>query len=882
MAQPNPTTTVTNPRIGKLIELEVGGRIKPEHQTELDTYRAQGLAPKKSSGNSLTEYQGKSTGFYERATGANNDFEGAGEGGDPVGFMGDMARAVLPENVVNANTSPERQRAQQAKKDFILASLRYESGAAIGQDEYDNQEKVFFPQTGDSPENIKQKAEARRRVIESLKVAAGPGVSVPKPADAETPTAPGDANRGTLVPADVANKIEEGRLSPEQAGVYDTFMKANPQATAEQLRAFSRSVGLGEVQNADEIIAARDAGAGVQSGAVGRTVAPDISDVRGEGGFAEGADAAVRGAADTVSLGFSDEITAAGNTLFKGGTFDENVARERAIDAYDAENSPWLRGGGQLAGGLAIPFGAGARTVGELAGVGGKTGAAYGFGSGEGWEDRIVKGGTGALAGAATGAAFGKLGEVWNRKRGGGGPNGGGDPAQEAADLAGASRDLNIPLLPADAGGALARGATAIARSTPGGIVPITRAAQRSQRQAGVALDDIAAREGMAVDPEAAGDAVREGALKYRSGSRGSIGRLYDRAAEEAGDAKVTPKTAIESLDRHIAELSEVPGGAEGLSVLQGLRDELAQRGTLTVNGIRGMRTQLRQKFAKDNLRGSDVERRVNEVVEAASGDLLTSLADQGKDAAARTYREADRQWGERIKTLDDIIMPIIGRKGEKSGEQIVSALNAAAKGNNARLGKLFEVLPDDEAGTARATMIQSLGRATPGNQGAAGDDFSFNTFLTNWNRIGNSAKNTIFRGESREAIDKLALIAEKSKAASKYQNYSGTALPVVSAMTGGTAVLSVLTLGKILAAQYAAGKLLASPRVAKAILGIAQAKTPQAVQARIGNLSNIASREPAISAEITQLQQRLMQAMNDNGVSSAVASPQGQYEQRK
>ena len=144
MPQPNPSTIATNPRVAKLIELEVAGRIKPEHQTELDTYRAQGLAPKKSSGNSLTEYQGKSTGFYERAIGADNDFLSAGEGGSPVGFLGDAARAVLPSNVVNANTSPERQKAQQAKRDFILASLRYESGAASGQNEYDNQEKVFF------------------------------------------------------------------------------------------------------------------------------------------------------------------------------------------------------------------------------------------------------------------------------------------------------------------------------------------------------------------------------------------------------------------------------------------------------------------------------------------------------------------------------------------------------------------------------------------------------------------------------------------------------------------------------------------------------------------------------------------------------------------
>ena len=167
---------VTNPRIAKLIELEVAGKIKPEHQQELDTYRAQGLAPKKSSGNNLTEYQGKSTGFYERAAGADADFLAAGAGGEPVGYGGDVARAVLPKNVVNSNTSPERQKAQQAKEDFIRASLRYESGAAIGQDEFTAQDRIFFPQTGDSAEVIAQKAAARKRVIDSLKVAAGPGV----------------------------------------------------------------------------------------------------------------------------------------------------------------------------------------------------------------------------------------------------------------------------------------------------------------------------------------------------------------------------------------------------------------------------------------------------------------------------------------------------------------------------------------------------------------------------------------------------------------------------------------------------------------------------------------------------------------------------------
>ena len=209
-------------------------------------------------------------------------------------------------------------------------------------------------------------------------------------------------------------------------------------------------------------------------------------------------------------------------------------------------------------------------------------------------------------------------------------------------------------------------------------------------------------------------------------------------------------------------------------------------------------------------------------------------------------------------------------------------ATKAAAKGNNARLSKLFETLPEEEAGVARATMIDNLGKAGPGAQNAAGDEFSFNAFLTNWNKLGASAKNAIFRGENREAIDKLALIAERSKAAAKYQNYSNTGLAVMGAATGSTAIASMFTLGKVLAGQYAAGRLLASPKVAKALLGIAQAKNPEAVAARINNLSGLAAREPVLSAEITQLQQKLMQAMNDNGVSRAVASPEGQNEQNK
>ena len=47
--------------------------------------------------------------------------------------------------------------------------MRKESGAAIGNDEFVNEDRKFFPQVGDKPGVLKQKALGRARAFESLK-----------------------------------------------------------------------------------------------------------------------------------------------------------------------------------------------------------------------------------------------------------------------------------------------------------------------------------------------------------------------------------------------------------------------------------------------------------------------------------------------------------------------------------------------------------------------------------------------------------------------------------------------------------------------------------------------------------------------------------------
>ena len=86
--------------------------------------------------------------------------------------------------------SEEQQMYQQAKTNFITAVLRKESGAAIGQNEFNTEEKKYFPQAGDTPAVLKQKQKSRDLAIEAMKIQAGPGAKNIKPsAESNTPSA---------------------------------------------------------------------------------------------------------------------------------------------------------------------------------------------------------------------------------------------------------------------------------------------------------------------------------------------------------------------------------------------------------------------------------------------------------------------------------------------------------------------------------------------------------------------------------------------------------------------------------------------------------------------------------------------------------------------
>ena len=75
--------------------------------------------------------------------------------------------------LTNRLVSPEFQRFDQAKRDFINAKLRKESGAAIAQSEFDNAAAQYFPVPGDDEKTVEQKRKNRELVTRDLLAEAG-------------------------------------------------------------------------------------------------------------------------------------------------------------------------------------------------------------------------------------------------------------------------------------------------------------------------------------------------------------------------------------------------------------------------------------------------------------------------------------------------------------------------------------------------------------------------------------------------------------------------------------------------------------------------------------------------------------------------------------
>jgi hypothetical protein len=166
--RPKPEKPKTEPRE----RFNVQQMTRPDGTTglvrvNLDTGEATPVVlPDGANSGRASDTQRLSSAYYDRTVGADKTakvFE------QQLSSLGSQFDVRLP----NLLKSEAGQRYQQAKDEFINAALRRESGAAIQPSEYDRFDKIYFVMPKDRASTIRQKQEARQRVIDGFKVAKG-------------------------------------------------------------------------------------------------------------------------------------------------------------------------------------------------------------------------------------------------------------------------------------------------------------------------------------------------------------------------------------------------------------------------------------------------------------------------------------------------------------------------------------------------------------------------------------------------------------------------------------------------------------------------------------------------------------------------------------
>lgn len=121
----------------------------------------------------LTEGQRKNFGYLQRMLNAEQELSRF-TGGEPTKVQ-ELAGSIplLGDVIKRGMQTPTQQNFETAAMEWIRAKLRKESGAAIGQDEMEKEFETYFPQPGDAPSRIQQKARLRKNAMQSIATESG-------------------------------------------------------------------------------------------------------------------------------------------------------------------------------------------------------------------------------------------------------------------------------------------------------------------------------------------------------------------------------------------------------------------------------------------------------------------------------------------------------------------------------------------------------------------------------------------------------------------------------------------------------------------------------------------------------------------------------------
>ena len=166
----------------------------------------------------LTDSESNAAGFYKTMEFSESIINGLPAGSQPGAGSSVLGSIPLVGGASSRSVqSAETQKFVQASQAWVRAKLRKESGAAIGKDEMAQEIATYFPQVGDKPDVIAQKAAMRLEATNNMKISSGRALK--------------GASAGSS-----SSKVVDGVLQAADMAAGQAFLKANPQADVKFLQ----------------------------------------------------------------------------------------------------------------------------------------------------------------------------------------------------------------------------------------------------------------------------------------------------------------------------------------------------------------------------------------------------------------------------------------------------------------------------------------------------------------------------------------------------------------------------------------------------------------------------------------------------------------------
>jgi hypothetical protein len=410
-------------------------------------------------------------------------------------------------------------------------------------------------------------------------------------------------------------------------------------------------------------------------------------------------------------------------------------------------------------------------------------------------------------------------------------------------------------------------------------------------------------RGGEALDPQVAGQTIKNVATRFIENSGKKFNALYRRAEQMAGNEKLESPQANQILDEVTSRLSETATTNQSeLSYLAGLKKDLSK--PVSVGALRDMRTTLRQKISKGELTFGQNEKRVLDVMDALSQDIEGGLRSSGKGRAADAFKSADQGYRDRMDFIGGTIQKLIGKRNSTMTPGAVFEnfrAMATPKGDHASLSRMMREMDPEEQADIAATFADALGKNGKG-------EFSTAFLVSQAQKLPPAARANLFGPEGAKSLQNLITLAKehsrvvgqfnssKTGRTNDYRSWlnnlvlgggwrrrgksftgSGGMAPTTLTAAGGAAAAGAVKATR----DVLSARALMSPEISKWLATAPRTASAAAINAHFNRLGQIGARNPGLQAEIQQFQQAIMKAANEN-VQSAAASGEKEQDDRK